>query len=149
VAKANHGGQKEAAAQKHGKKEVGKEQKKKAKKHQKAGKKDKSVKKQKKAGKKLDAEGRQSSSCLPTNCLDLAVAYIGVLRTKVSNYQKQVTRLGKLNSTSTGKSGKQNAFSNARNHLLAQGGGNLSQLTCGSSTNNTGTLLHATTWYYV
>ena len=37
--------------------------------------------------------GRQSSTCLAVNCLDLANAYIGVLRTKVTNYQKQVIRI--------------------------------------------------------
>jgi hypothetical protein len=87
---------------------------------------------------KNGAARQSSGSCLAANCLDLAVAYIGVLRTKVTNYQKQVTRLSKLNSTAGGKAGKQNAFATTRNHLINQGGGNVSNLTCGTSTSNAG-----------
>ena len=83
--------------------------------------------------------GRQSSSsCLASNCLDLAVAYIGLLRTKVANYQKQTGRLAKLGAASSSKSAKQAVFSNTLNQLITAGGGNVSILTCGSSTNNTG-----------
>jgi hypothetical protein len=114
---------------------------------QKKAKKAKKVKKGKKTAAKKSgrksavksAAGRQSGgSCLAANCLDLAVAYIGVLRTKVTNYQKQVTRIGKLNSTAGGKAGKQNAFATTRNHLINQGGGNVSNMTCGTSNSNAG-----------
>jgi len=89
--------------------------------------------------KKATKSSRQSSGgCLPSNCLDLAVAYVGQLRTKVGNYQKQVSRVSKLGSATTSKSSKQNAFANTLNQLITAGGGNISNLTCGSSQNNSG-----------
>ncbi len=108
----------------------------KAKKGKKASKSEKSVKGVKKAAAK---SSRQSSGgCLPSNCLDLAVAYVGQLRTKVGNYQKQVSRVSKLSTATSAKSGKQNAFVDTLNQLITAGGGNISNLTCGTSQNNSG-----------
>ena len=82
---------------------------------------------------------RQSDSgCLASSCLDLAVAYISLLRTKVANYQKQVTRISKLTAATMAKANKQNAFANAVNQIMSAGGGDLLNLSCGASTNNTG-----------
>ena len=99
----------------------------------------KSKKSQAKAAiKKKQKPSRQSSGCLASNCLDLAVYYIGLLRTKVTNYQKQTSRLSKLSAASSSKAGKQSVFSNSLNQLITAGGGNVSNLTCGTSRNNSG-----------
>ena len=133
-----HGGQREAATKKNGQKKAIKQKKTNAKKTN-AKKANKKKANEKKASRKLAVQGSgRQAGCLASNCLDLAVSYIGLLRTKVTNYQKQVTRLGKLNSTASGKAGKQNAFASTRNQLINQGGGNATLLTCGTSTNNTG-----------
>jgi hypothetical protein len=96
-------------------------------------------KKAKEISKKAAASLKQSGSgCLVANCLDLAVSYINLLRTKVANYQKQVARLGKLNAATLVKFAKQNSFARTVDHLVAAGGGDLRNLSCGSSTNNTG-----------
>ena len=118
---------------------LGKKKKQPAQKNNKsAGTKKKSVGQKKKSAKK--ASVRQSSgSCLAPDCLDLAVTYLGLLRTKVTNYQKQTSRLSKLGVASSSKSAKQTVFSNSLNQLITAGGGNASSLACGASTNNTGT----------
>jgi hypothetical protein len=88
------------------------------------------------------SSSRQSGSCPGSaDCLDLAVIYMNLVRNKVATYQKQTTRFTKLSSASNSKSGKQNAFANTLNQLITAGGGNVSNLTCGSSTNNTGELV--------
>jgi hypothetical protein len=128
-----------AKSGKKAKKSIGKKAKsgqKKAAKHTKS-KKEKALKQQHQVA--AAAVGRQSAgSCLATNCMDLAVAYIGLLRTKVTNYQKQLSRLSKIGTFTAGKSSKQTAFVNSINQLLTIGGGNKSNLTCGTSTNNSG-----------
>jgi hypothetical protein len=107
---------------------------------------DKQAKKQTKGGVKTSGKGgdigrtsRQGTTngCLAANCLDLAVYYIGLVRTKVANYQKQLTRISKLTSATTSKLGKRDAFANTLNLLLQSGGGNLSRLACGVGANNT------------
>jgi hypothetical protein len=96
-------------------------------------------KKAKEISKKAPVSLKQSGNgCLVNNCLDLAVSYINLLRTKVANYQKQVARLGKLTAATLVKFTKQNSFVRTVDHLVAAGGGDLRNLSCGSSTNNTG-----------
>jgi hypothetical protein len=87
---------------------------------------------------------QSGNGCLVNNCLDLAVSYINLLRTKVANYQKQVARLGKLTAATLVKFAKQNSFVRTVDHLVAAGGGDLRNLSCGSSTNNTGTYVLST-----
>jgi hypothetical protein len=81
---------------------------------------------------------RLSDSCPAANCLDLAVSYMGLVRTKVANYQKQTARLNRLYAASGGKAAKQSVFANTLNQLIIAGGGNVSNLTCGTSTTNAG-----------
>jgi hypothetical protein len=87
--------------------------------------------------KKVSSNVRQSG-CLASNCLDLAVSYISLLRTKITNYQKQIYRINKTQASSSAKGGKQNSFSTTLNQLITAGGGNVSDLVCGSSRNNSG-----------
>jgi hypothetical protein len=101
-------------------------------------------KKAKEISKKSAGLKQSGNGCLVNNCLDLAVSYINLLRTKVANYQKQVARLGKLTAATLGKFAKQNSFVRTVDHLVAAGGGDLRNLSCGSSTNNTGTYVLST-----
>ena len=87
---------------------------------------------------KKKQSGRQASGCLAENCLDLAVSYIGLIRNRVTNYQKQISRISRLQAASLTKSGKQNSFTGSLNQLITAGGGNSSNLTCGQSQNNSG-----------
>ena len=87
---------------------------------------------------KKKQSGRQASGCLAENCLDLAVSYIGLIRNRVTNYQKQISRISRLQAASLTKSGKQNSFTGSLNQLILAGGGNSSNLTCGQSQNNSG-----------
>ena len=87
---------------------------------------------------KKKQSGRQASGCLAENCLDLAVSYIGLIRNRVTNYQKQISRISRLQAASLTKSGKQNSFTGSLNQLIIAGGGNSSNLTCGQSQNNSG-----------
>ena len=134
-----HGGQREAATKKNGQKKAIKQKKTNAKKTS-AKKANKKKANKKKASRKLAVQGSgRQAGCLASNCLDLAVSYIGLLRTKVTNYQTQTSRLSKLGVASSSKSAKQTVFSNSLNQLITAGGGNASSLACGASTNNTGT----------
>jgi hypothetical protein len=87
--------------------------------------------------KKTSRQGK-ARDCLAANCLDLAVYYIGLLRNKVANFQKQLTRIAKLTAASASKLSKRDSFANALNMLRDYGGGNLTDLVCGESANNTG-----------
>jgi hypothetical protein len=99
--------------------------------------KQKTMKKAAAIGKK--SSNRQSGSC-PGNsdCLDLAVLYMNIARNKVATYQKQTNRFSKLSSASNTKGGKKNAFDNSLNQLITAGGGNVSNMACGSNTSNAG-----------
>jgi hypothetical protein len=46
--------------------------------------------------------------------------------------------VSKLSTATSAKSGKQNAFVDTLNQLITAGGGNISNLTCGTSQNNSG-----------
>ncbi len=82
---------------------------------------------------------RQSTgSCLNSNCLDLAVYYISLVQGKVANFQKQGNRIAKLSSATEAKFSKQNNFAKVLDQMILVGGGNISNLTCGQSYNNSG-----------
>ena len=102
----------------------------------------KSAKKPKHSGSKKSAGKAwiDINSCSPGNCLDLAVAYIGMLGTKVASYQKQTSRFNKSSQASRVKSGKQLVFNNTLNQLILAGGGNVNNITCGFNTKNSGTV---------
>ena len=88
---------------------------------------------------KQQQQGQSVNSCLPPTCLDLAVSYMGLVRSRVANFQKQLARLLKQDLAIQTKAAKgANAFQNTLNQLILSGGGNISSLACGNSPNNTG-----------
>jgi len=88
-----------------------------------------------------------TGSCLTSNCLDLAVYYISLVQGKVANFQKQVNRIAKLSSATAAKFSKQNNFAKVLDQMILVGGGNISNLTCGQSFNNSGLLLCLSLYY--
>jgi hypothetical protein len=127
------------------KKSSSKKKNKSAKKSKKSdGKKNNSVKKKKSSADKKKKSGgktdRQAAGCLVSNCLDLAVTYIGLLRTRVANFQKQTSRIATLKNFGINKLGKQNLFDSSLNQLITAGGGNMSNLSCGANQTNPGKL---------
>ena len=84
----------------------------------------------------------KQASCLVSNCLDLAVYYIGLVRTKVTYFQNQNARLAKQNLTAQGKAAKKLAFLNSLNQLVTAGGGNMTNLVCSKNNSNPGILAH-------
>jgi hypothetical protein len=98
---------------------------------------------------KKTKSSRQSAGCLPSNCLDLAVSYMSLVRTKVANFQKQISRITQLRTSGSSKYGKQNLFENTKNLLITAGGGNISNLTCGSNQTNAGNNQSIDTWQWV
>jgi hypothetical protein len=109
-----------------------------AKKKSSSGKKKSLAAKKKGKAKKGSSNVKQTSGCLASNCLDLAVSYIGLLRTRVTNYQKQIYRINRNLASSSAKGVKQNSFSTTLNQLITAGQGNISDLVCGASRNNSG-----------
>jgi hypothetical protein len=106
----------------------------------------------KKKKSRTEKSSRQSGGvCLASNCMDLAVYYIGLLSTKVANYQKQLNRIGKLSNATAAKLNKQDAFAKTLNQLITSGGGNLSNISCENSLNNTGDCIycHDTVLYLI
>jgi hypothetical protein len=106
-------------------------------------------KKAKSGGKTEKKEGKQKikdvvggvkqSGCLASNCLDLAVSYMNLLRVRVTNYQNQKARIARQKGTTQGKADKKTNFMNSLNQLITAGGGNMSNLTCGGkNTTNAG-----------
>jgi hypothetical protein len=126
------GGKKKNKSAKKSKKSDGK-------KNNSAKKKKSSEDKRKKSGVKAGS-GRQAAGCLASNCLDLAVTYIGLLRTRVANFQKQTSRIATLKNFGINKLGKQNLFDSSLNQLITAGGGNMSNLSCGANQTNPGKL---------
>merc|ERR1711893_180830 len=69
-------------------------------------------------------------------CLTNAIAFMKLMKDKVSNFQRQESRTSKQNSTGDKKNAKKNAFKGALNRLIEAGGGNASAMMCGKSSDN-------------
>ena len=100
-------------------------------------KKTKKLDKKKKIGKIQREGGDQGSTCLATDCVDLAVSINELMRFKATNFQKQIKRILTKRSIGAKKSSKSNVFKSALTRLVVTGG-NLSDPVCAGSTNNTG-----------
>ena len=100
-------------------------------------KKTKKLDKKKKIGKIQREGGDQGSTCLATDCVDLAVSINELMRFKATNFQKQIKRILTKRSIGAKKSSKGNVFKSALTRLIVTGG-NLSDPVCAGSTNNTG-----------
>eukprot|EP00088_Acartia_fossae_P061531 TRINITY_DN7395_c0_g1_i1.p1 TRINITY_DN7395_c0_g1~~TRINITY_DN7395_c0_g1_i1.p1 ORF type:complete len:472 (-),score=73.79 TRINITY_DN7395_c0_g1_i1:158-1441(-) len=115
----------------------GKKSKRKNKNKSKKNKKSKKAKKSKNA-KKTKLSGRTCGRAVSDECLDKAVTYMKILKDKVGNFKRQFTRISKQNKTGGKKSGKKDVFKGALTRLIESGGGNVSALSCGGSTDNAG-----------
>ena len=121
------------------KKRKSKKEKRRSKKEKKKSKneKSKSKKEKKKSQKERIQNDKRNSSCLSTDCVDLAVSINELMRFKVSNFQKQVKRILKKREIGSKKSSKNSVFKSALSRL-AVSGGNMSDPVCSGSTGNTG-----------
>ena len=61
-----------------------------------------------------------------------------MMKDKVANYLRQVSRIEKQNKTGGKKSGKKNVFKPVLSRLQEAGGGNLSSLSCAGSSTSAG-----------
>jgi hypothetical protein len=124
-----------------GKDKKSKDKKKKSNKKEGPSKRKKNLPNLKGSKKKLDNRQSTASNSCDGNpsCLDLAVIYINLLRGKVATYQQQKNRVNKLFEDNNAKQSKRDIFSNTFNQLTTAGGGDASNLTCGTSTTNPGT----------
>jgi len=119
----------EADAKRRGKKR-GKKQRKMKRRKSKKGRKQKKLKK----SSKPKISGRSVSDA----CFEQSITVMRMWKDVVTNFEKQKNRMEKQNGTGGSKAEKKGAFDKIAQNLLAAGGGNKSQFTCGGSTDNDG-----------
>merc|ERR1712051_646633 len=107
--------------------------------------KSKKSKKAKKNGKRgnnriASRGGASRSSCRSTDytCLISAMTYLGLMKSQVTNYQKQQGRVVAANKTGEKKNGKKGIFASTAQRIIRSGGGNSAALSCQGSTNSSG-----------
>jgi hypothetical protein len=104
-------------------------------------KKSKKSKKAKKNGKRpINGIARQSQcrSSSDYTCLISAMTYLGLMKSQVTNYQKQQGRVVAANKTGEKKNGKKGIFASTAQRIIRSGGGNSAALSCQGSTNSSG-----------
>merc|ERR1711923_496096 len=84
--------------------------------------------------KKSNKEFRDQT-CLNYTCIDNAIGYLKLLKDKVSNFDKQASRMKRQNKTGKGKAGKKGLFGPVLRRITLVGGGNTSDLTCNGEKN--------------
>jgi hypothetical protein len=103
-------------------------------------KKSKKSKKAKKNGKRGNT-GISRSQCRSSTdytCLISAMTYLGLMKSQVTNYQKQQGRVVAANKTGEKKNGKKGIFASTAQRIIRSGGGNSAALSCQGSTNSSG-----------
>merc|ERR1712051_38811 len=107
--------------------------------------KSKKSKKAKKNGKRgnnriASRGGASRSSCRSTDytCLINAMTYLGLMKSQVTNYQKQQGRVVAANKTGEKKNGKKGIFASTAQRIIRSGGGNSAALSCQGSTTSNG-----------
>merc|ERR1712184_71385 len=119
---------------------------KKAGKGEKTAKKSKKSKKAKTNGKRgnngiASRGGASRSKCRSSTdytCLLSAMTYLGLMKSQVTNYQKQQGRVVAANKTGEKKNGKKGIFASTAQRIIRSGGGNSAALSCQGSTNSSG-----------
>merc|ERR1719507_868296 len=119
---------------------------KKAGKGEKTAKKSKKSKKAKTNGKRgnngiASRGGASRSKCRSSTdytCLINAMTYLGLMKSQVTNYQKQQGRVVAANKTGEKKNGKKGIFASTAQRIIRSGGGNSAALSCQGSTNSSG-----------
>merc|ERR1712037_773674 len=119
---------------------------KKAGKGEKTAKKSKKSKKAKTNGKRgnngiASRGGASRSKCRSSTdytCLLSAMTYLGLMKSQVTNYQKQQGRIVAANKTGEKKNGKKGIFASTAQRIIRSGGGNSAALSCQGSTTSSG-----------
>jgi len=109
-------------------------------------KKSKKSKKAKKSGKRgnngiASRGGASRSQCRSSTdytCLLSAMTYLGLMKSQVTNYQKQQGRVVAANKTGEKKNGKKGIFASTAQRIIRSGGGNSAALSCQGSTTSSG-----------
>merc|ERR1712184_27324 len=121
---------------------------KKAGKGEKTAKKSKKSKKAKTNGKRgnngiASRGGASRSKCRSSTdytCLLSAMTYLGMMKSQVTNYQKQQGRIVAANKTGEKKNGKKGIFASTAQRIIRSGGGNSAALSCQGSTTSNGAM---------
>ena len=87
---------------------------------------------------KLESKSIHRPCLLTTDCVDTAVSYLKLLKDKVSNYEKQVSRMKTQRKTGINKAGKKGIFRGSVQRIVRAGGGNVSSLACNGETGSVG-----------
>jgi hypothetical protein len=66
------------------------------------------------------------------------MTYLGLMKSQVTNYQKQQGRVVAANKTGEKKNGKKGIFASTAQRIIRSGGGNSAALSCQGSTNSSG-----------
>merc|ERR1711934_195207 len=85
--------------------------------------------------------GASRSKCRSSTdytCLLSAMTYLGLMKSQVTNYQKQQGRVVAANKTGEKKNGKKGIFASTAQRIIRSGGGNSAALSCQGSTNSSG-----------
>merc|ERR1712110_193103 len=120
----------------------------------KAGKGEKTAKKSKKS-KKAKTNGKRGNNGIASRggasrskcsrstdytCLINAMTYLGLMKSQVTNYQKQQGRVVAANKTGEKKNGKKGIFASTAQRIIRSGGGNSAALSCQGSTTSNGAM---------
>jgi hypothetical protein len=105
-------------------------------------KKSKKSKKAKKNGKRgntgIGSSRSQCRSSTDYTCLISAMTYLGLMKSQVTNYEKQQGRVLAANKTGSKKNGKKGIFASTAQRIIRSGGGNSAALSCQGSTTSSG-----------
>ena len=71
-------------------------------------------------------------------CFEKSITIMRMWKDVISNFEKQMKRMGKQNTTGISKAGKASIFAPVAKKLTETGGGNKSALSCGGNTTNAG-----------
>ena len=94
--------------------------------------------KRKNQKKRMNAAKVRSSTCLDTNCVNIAVQAMKMLKGKVANFEAQDKRVEKKYNQSSKKSKKYDVFKAVLHRLADAAGGNISAPICSGSSDSAG-----------
>merc|ERR1712001_306540 len=86
------------------------------------------------------ASRSQCRSSTDYTCLLSAMTYLGLMKSQVTNYQKQQGRVVAANKTGEKKNGKKGIFASTAQRITRSGGGNSAALSCQGSTTSNGAM---------
>ena len=84
--------------------------------------------------------GKSGRACLAATCVDNAIKYMNMLKSKVVNFNKQKARIAASKKQAGGKAGKKGLFKGLVLKIKEAGGGNSSALKCNGKAGTAGAL---------